>query len=515
MTAESQAQRAQPAADTTAASAHTQLKRSVLSTWDVISQALAFLGPVMSMSFLTGYIAMAAGAAVPLAVLLGGLTMVALGYVVAQFASRIHAAGAIYNYASRAFGPETGFMGGWVYLFATLLLTIAIIAGVAGWVTEFLMMIGVLSQPVPYLWLAVALVECALLFLLSYFDVRISTRTQLWLVSVSVALVVLIAAYVILRGGAAGHSLAPFSPTAAGGLQGLTFGMIFAILMYTGFESAAVLAEETANPRRSMPIAIVGTVAAAVMLYVLVTYAYSIGFGVADPSLWADPNTPALFAIAGMYGGDWLVALVFLAAIVDGFAVALGCLTTAARVAYAIARDGALPRILARTHARHKTPHLANGAVLGLALVVALGFALSIPSGEGAPAAYSVEFGYLAGIGAIAIEVIYVFVSVAAIVWFRRSLGGEYSIVKHLLVPVVAIIGAGAALYGSLMPPADPLLRTMPYVAGGWILLGLLYIGALRLTRPGLVARIGRELSAMDSAEPVDVRFSHDTSAAD
>jgi amino acid transporter len=144
-----------------------------------------------------------------------------------------------------------------------LCLTIAIIAGVAGWTTEFLGMIGV-QLPSAYLWLGVAVVECVVLFLLSYFDVRISTRTQLWLVFGSVSIVVLLALFVLVKGGASGYSLAPFSLSAAGGVQGLAFGMIFAILMYTGFESAAVLAEETADPKRSMPIAIVGTVAAAV-----------------------------------------------------------------------------------------------------------------------------------------------------------------------------------------------------------------------------------------------------------
>jgi len=495
---------------------HNQLKKNVLSTWDVISQALAFLGPVMSMAFLTAYIAMAAGSAVPLAVLLGGLTMVALGYVVAQFAMRVHAAGAIYNYAAKAFGPETGFMGGWVYLFAVLCLTIAIIAGVAGWTTEFLGMIGV-QLPSAYLWLGVAVVECVVLFLLSYFDIRISTRTQLWLVFGSVSIVVLLALFVLVKGGASGHSLAPFSLSAAGGVQGLAFGMIFAILMYTGFESAAVLAEETADPKRSMPIAIVGTVAAAVFLYVVVTYAYSIGFGFTEDGvkLWADPTSPALFSMAGIYVGDWLVAVVFLAAIVDGFAVALGCLTTSARVAFAIARDGALPTILSRTHPTHKTPHIANGVVLGLALLVALGFAVAFPPAAGAPTAYTVEFGYLAGIGAIAIEVIYVFVSLAAIVWFRRELKQEYNVFKHLIVPLVAVVGAGAALYGSILPQPG-LLATMPYVALAWIVFGLLYIVFLRSTKPGLVAQIGRDLSAMEAPEPVDVRFQHDaTSASD
>ncbi|MBI4670595.1 MAG: APC family permease [Chloroflexi bacterium] len=301
-----------------------------------------------------------------------------------------------------------------------------------------------------------------------------------------------------------------------GGIPGLTFGMIFAILMYTGFESAAVLAEETANPKRSMPIAIVGTVAAAVLLYMIVTYAYSIGFGFKPDqvAVWQDPAVPALFSIAGMYGGDWLVTLVFLAAIVDGFAVALGCLTTSARVAFAIARDGALPQILARTHAKHKTPHIANGAVLGLALLVAFGFAFAFPAASGAPAAYTVEFGYLAGIGAISIEVIYVFVSIAAIIWFRRELKQEYSPLKHLVVPLIAVAGAGAALYGSLQPQPDPLLQTMPYVAAVWIVAGVLYILFLRVSRPGLVAQIGRDLSAIEAPEPVDTRFGHDTGVA-
>ncbi len=489
---------------------HSQLKKDVLTTWDVISQSLAFLGPVMSMAFLTAYIAISAGAATPLAVFLGGLTMIALGYVVAQFASRVHAAGAIYNYITKAFGPEAGFVGGWIYMGAVLLLTIAITAGVAGWTTELLMMVGILAQPVPYLWLVIAFVECVALFLLSYYDVRITTRTQLWLVFGSVTLVVLLAAYVILTGGAAGHSLVPFSLSAAGGVSGLAFGMIFAILMYTGFESAAVLAEETADPRRSMPLAIVGTVVAAVVLYVFVTYAYSIGFGVNDPSAWQDPNSPALFGIAAIYGGDWLVPIMFLAAIVDGFAVAMGVLTTVARVMFAIARDGALPTFLSRTHPTHKTPYYANGAILILAFVCAVVFAVAFPSAEGALPAYTIEFGYFSGIGAIAIEVIYVLVSLAAIVWFRRELQQEYSVVKHLLVPIIAMIGAGAALYGSLQPPPDPLLQTMPYVALVLIIVGLLYIAFLRASKPGLVAQIGRDLSALETAEPVDMRFSHD-----
>ena len=131
----------------------------------------------------------------------------------------------------------------------------------------------------------------------------------------------------------------------------------------------------------------------------------------------------------------------------------------------------------------------------------------------GSTAGSDAEFGYLAGIGAITIEVIYTFVSLAAIVWFRRQLKSEYSIVKHLVVPIIAIVGAGAALFGSLQPAPDPLLQTMPYVALTWIILGLAYIAVLRFTKPGLVEQIGRDLSTLDVAEPVDMRFNLDPNA--
>jgi hypothetical protein len=105
-------------------------------------------------------------------------------------------------------------------------------------------------------------------------------------------------------------------------------------------------------------------------------------------------------------------------------------------------------------------------------------------------------------------------------VWFRREMGKDYSVIKHIAVPIVAIVGAGAALIGSILPSFDAaapaLTRAMPYVAVAWIVVGVLYIAYLQSAKPGLVAKIGRDLSEMDAPpEPVDVRFGHDASAAD
>lgn len=458
-----------------------KLRPDVVTAIDAAAQSFGFVGPVMVMAFLTTFVAIGAGLATPLAALLSGLASIAVGYVIAQFAIRHRAAGSIYSYIAQAFGPTQGFLGGWIYMFAVLMLTVAIVAGVAGWTSGFLAdFMGISIH-----WIAILIFEVVVLFLLTYFDIRYSTRVQLTIVAVSVLIVLFLALSIIVRGGAAGNSIAPFLPTTAGSLQGLAFGLIYGMLLFTGYESAAVLAEEAKDHKRVIPLAIIGSATLATAFYVIVTYAYAIGFGAEGAGAWAE-DPVVLLTMAGMYGGDWLVPVVFAAAIVDGFAVAMACLNTVARVLFAMGRDGALPRVFGRTHAKYQTPHVANGAVLLLALVIGLLF-------TGVEGTFETEFGFLAGIGGIAVEVIYIYVAVAALFYFRRVMGRQWSWFKHAVVPLIAIVAPAAALYGSIQPQGG-ILNAMPYVVLGWVVLGLVIIFALRSSQPELVARLGADL---------------------
>ena len=97
----------------------------------------------------------------------------------------------------------------------------------------------------------------------------------------------------------------------------------------------------------------------------------------------------------------------------------------------------------ARTHATHKTPHVANGVVLALAMIAAVVFAFAFPPAEKAPPSYMVEFLYLAGIGGITISDLCLCLC-AALVWFRKSWAVVFSL-QASAGAVVAILGAGAA----------------------------------------------------------------------
>lgn len=466
-----------------------RLRSNVITSLDAAAQSFGFVGPVFVVAFLTSFVAMGAGLATPLAALISGLASIAVGYVIAQFAIRHKAAGSIYTYIARTFGPLHGFMGGWIYMFAVLMLTMAIVAGVAGWTSSFLADFVGINIP----WLVILLIELIILFLLSYFDVRYSTRVQLTIVTISVLVVLALAFTIIFIGGAEGNMIAPFLPGTADSLGGLAFGLIFGMLLYTGYESAAVLAEEAKDNKTAIPMAVIGSAVLATVFYVIVTYAYAIGYGTINASAWAQEEA-VLFAMGAMYWGEWSIPLLFAMAIIDAFAVAMACLNTVARVVFAMARDGALPRILGRTQATYQTPHMANGAVLILGLLFAL---LFIPIAGNVQTSWDLQFGFLAGMGAIAVEIIYIYVAIAAIFYFKRVMKSQFSFFKHLVVPIIAIIAPAAALYGSLLPQGG-LLNYMPYVVLIWILLGLVIISRLNHFQPDLVAKLGRDLGVED-----------------
>jgi amino acid transporter len=110
------------------------------------------------------------------------------------------------------------------------------------------------------------LVVIALIGLILYLGVRLSTRSQLALALVSMLVVLIFFITVIAKLGSA-NSLKPFNPSsAADGWSGIFFGVLYGVLLFVGFETAANLAEETPNPRREVPIAIMATAAIATVL---------------------------------------------------------------------------------------------------------------------------------------------------------------------------------------------------------------------------------------------------------
>ncbi|MGH9036892.1 MAG: APC family permease [Acidimicrobiia bacterium] len=290
------------------------------------------------------------------------------------FALRLPSAGSLYTYTVNGLGSFWGFVVGCSLLFGGVLAGVAVLAGFAVFTSQLM---GNLGAPGPLqewsLWYAVGLL---LYFFLSYFGIVFSTRTQLVFTAATMATLLLLAAIIIAKGGAHGNTLDAFRPGAAGVSWPLILGgLAFGIFSFMGFETAASLAEESRNPRRDIPAAVIGAVVVVGIFYVIVTYATSIGYGVREATTAWPESAGGLAALTRRYA-PYLGAWVLLAGGLAGLFSGLATHNVMTRVLYVMGREGVLPRAVGTTHRVHQTPHLAiflSLALLGATAPVMIG----------------------------------------------------------------------------------------------------------------------------------------------
>ena len=249
-----------------------RLGKPKLSLVDVVAQSVGFMGPVFSAAFIIPLIVgiisatgKGAGVAAPLSVLLAGIGVFALGWIVAQYAKRIHAAGSLYDYVSNGLGRIVGGTAGWLYYAGTTVLTTGLGVLIGGYVHDTLLA-EFQVEPLP-IW-AWNVVWAVLLFAVLYFGVQISTRVQLTLALVSALVVLAFFVYVISQ--VENDVLRAFDPSEApGGFTGILFGVLYGVLIFVGFETAANLAEEAHQPKRAIPKAVLFSVVVVSVFYLI------------------------------------------------------------------------------------------------------------------------------------------------------------------------------------------------------------------------------------------------------
>jgi amino acid transporter len=462
------------------------LARGSLRTIDAVAISISVLSPAMAMQLNTGGVAGVAGGSTPLAFLLGGIACLALAFVVVGFSRRMASAGYAYTYVSRSLGKSWGFLSGWLYFFAFACFVPMTMAGV-GWL--FSDLIGVNPQN---WWFPFFLIGMLILVGLSVVRISVTTKVQL-AVGVATILVLLIFALIVTgKGGAHGQSLQPFtfSHTSKNGFDGVFYGLIFGVTSFIGFESAADFGEETANPRKAVPIAIIGAVTFAIIFYVFITYATTIGYGVneleKDPSGWVGGG---LIPVAEQYGNHTLGKLIEIGALLSAFIVCVACATASSRTLFAMGREGTLPGWFARTHPRYRTPANASitVAVVATAAAALIGFGFGKPAIFGSDA-FSVYFFY-ATIGTLCVILVYIALCFGGIAFFLKN--GGFNPIVHGLIPLIGAAIFGAAWYGSVHPLPPSILKSTPYITLIWLAIGVGVLLWLRANRRDAVDRIG------------------------
>lgn len=475
------------------ASQENTLQKGVLRTGDAIAQSVALLALVMGVALSTSFAATFAGAAAPLAFVVAGLGSLCLAYVIIRFTRRMASVGGVYTYISQGLGPAAGFIGGWMYAGA-FAVGIAFTMAIAS--VYLSTVLG--NFHIPFGWLRLYLILLVVLFLFAFLSIRVSTRTQLVLAALGVLSVLLLAIIILARGGDSGLSLTPFSLGALPqGISGLFFATVFSFTSFIGFESAASLGVETANPRYAIPRAILTAVIVAVVFYVFVTYAFSIGYGVTHAAKWAN-DPAALDTLANRYSNPVLATIIDLMVAAGAFIASLAGLNLTARILYAMGREGGLPSIFGITQSRFKSPWVGIVVAVLITLILGVTVGRSFGLSYGPNAGPFIFFGFLATMASLGILLAYILVAISGIVFFLRSRQDKgLTMVADVLLPVIAVLLCGATMYYTVFPtsPAPSPINTAPYYTGIWLVVGLVVLAALWVTNREKVRHFGKTLS--------------------
>ena len=300
-------------------------------------------------------------------------------------------------------------------------------------------------------WMVWVLFAAAVVFFLTYRDVRLSTRAGIALGIFEVGVFAALAIWMILS-NLGDLTLQTFDPTnaEAGTFNGIFKGMVFCILAFIGFESSAPLAEETRDPRRNIPKAVLGACLGVGLFYVLCSYAWVIGTGF--PNFTTDTLAQAnpWQHLGDVYWSTGWV-LIFLAIVNSALANSNAGVNASSRVIFAMGRNGVLPRAFARTHPEHRTPHVAIIAqtVFGVVLALLLGWKWGPLNG----------FGVISFAATSLVIVVYISVCLATISYYWRKARAEWNWWLHGIFPALGALAFLPPLYYQYRPLAPEPLR--------------------------------------------------------
>src|SRR6187455_1334007 len=252
------------------------LGKKNLTTMHAVAQALA-IGPMFSVALILGGISrpdIGAGWNAALAVVVATLGVLAIGYVVALYARRFAGAGAVYEYLTHGAHPWLGVItAGFFFMGVLFLGGGGIYLGLGILADQFWTTHISTSGPEWWLW---ALIALAIVLALNYVGVRIAVGAMLTFAAVSFVPMLILAVVIVAKGGADGISLSVFDPSETGLLDltggGVLGGVLLGILLFVGFEAAASIGEESRDPHRSIPRAVLFTIAAAGAFYVVMSF---------------------------------------------------------------------------------------------------------------------------------------------------------------------------------------------------------------------------------------------------
>ena len=311
------------------------------------------------------------GPAVILAFVLAGLTCAFSALSYAEMASTIPVAGSAYTYSYATMGELVAWIIGWDLLLEYGVSVAAVAVGWGGYLNELFDTVfgftlpdaisqppgegGVVNLPAAFLVLAVA----GLLMI----GIRETARSNTIMVFIKISVLIL---FIVLAFTAFNSdNLSPFMPE---GFSSVSSAAALIFFAYIGFDAISTSGEETRKPQRDLPIAILGALFVATVLYILVALAAS---GALPYTELAGSEAPLADVLDKGAGISWGATLISVGALIAITSVVLTVLYGQTRIMFAMSRDGLVPEKMASVSENRRTPVFTTMLFGGLIAIIA------------------------------------------------------------------------------------------------------------------------------------------------
>ena len=445
------------------------LKR-VLGPWSLIALGEGVIIGAGLFS-ITGTVAAGyTGPAITLSFAIAAIGCCFAGLCYAEFASMIPVAGSAYTYSYATMGELIAWIIGWDLVLEYTVAATTVSISWSRYLVVFLEGVGI---NIPHALAAcpwdggiVNIPAALIVVLMSLFLIRGTEGSSIFngfivFLKVAVILIFVVLGWKYINA----ENYVPYIPANTGtlgefGLSGVLRGAAIVFFAFLGFDAVSTAAQETKNPKRDMPVGILGSLLICTILYMVFAYVMT---GVAHYSEFAGQQGIAPVAVAidhmghadasGMIHPDypWLNRAIVLAILFGYCSVIMVTLLGQSRVFLSMSRDGLLPPFFSKIHEKYRTPAHSNL----LFMVVVGGLAAFVPARVA---------GEMTSIGTL-----FAFTLVcAAVLIVRKSMPDVHRAFKTPFVPVVPILGILTCLCMMLFLPADTWIRLVL-----WMLIGL------------------------------------------
>ncbi|KHK61341.1 APC family permease [Pseudomonas frederiksbergensis] len=417
-----------------------------LSLGSVVLFGIAYMTPIIVLGTF-GILAQSTSGMVPAAYLAALVAMFFTAMSYGRMAAAFPVAGSAYSYVRKAISPKLGFIAGWAVLLDYLFLPMAI------WLIGAAYLHSAFPGVPQWLWV---LVFIGITSGINIFGLKLANGINALLMLVQfLVLIAFVALCVHYVGGDASKPLWSIKPFFDGDMQMplIMSGAAIACYSFLGFDAVSTLTEETRDPRRTIPRAIMLITLIGGLIFVSVSYFVQI----AHPSSQFDSVDSAAYEIARNIGGDLFVSIFLIGLIVGQFASGLSAQASGSRLLFAMGRDGVLPKsIFGTLHERFGTP---VNSILLCAVVALLALKLDVTTSTS-----FINFGAFLAFSLVNLSVIFHY-------WIGAQKKGLREVVLFLLFP---FIGLAAGLW--LMVSLDHLAI---YLGLSWLAIGVVYLAVL------------------------------------